>query len=169
MKRVHVHVAVDDLQASIHFYTTLFAAEPTVLKHDYAKWMLDDPRLNFAISARAGASGIRHLGLQVDTRDELQEIYQRLQRTDRPVTAQGATTCCYARSEKAWISDPQGVSWETFLTSGASDTYGSDPDQSANPTGGGCCRPDTPQGVCCPPKAGLATDAPCCGAASAAA
>ncbi len=169
MKRVHVHVAVDDLQESINFYSVLFDVEPTVLKSDYARWMLDNPRLNFAISERAGTVGIEHLGIEVESQAELQEIYTRLQRTARPVLEEGATTCCYARSEKSWISDPQGISWETFLTSGESSTYGHDPDLSPIESGGACCGPDTPQGVCCPPKADLAAAAPCCGPSSAAA
>jgi catechol 2,3-dioxygenase-like lactoylglutathione lyase family enzyme len=124
MKRLHVHVSVDDLPRSIGFYTALFAAEPTIIKPDYAKWMLDDPRVNFAISRRGGLPGLDHLGIQVDTPDELQEVYGRLRQADRPVLEEGATTCCYAKSEKAWIADPQGVSWETFLTSGESTIYG---------------------------------------------
>lgn len=166
MKRVHVHVAVDDLQESIDFYSVLFDVEPTVLKPDYAKWMLDDPGLNFAISERAGTVGIEHLGIEVESQAELQEIYTRLQRTARPVLEEGATTCCYARSEKSWISDPQGISWETFLTSGESSTYGHDPELSSIGSGSACCGPDTPQGVCCPPKADLAAAAPCCGSSS---
>lgn len=124
MKRLHVHVSVDDLSRSIGFYTTLFAAEPTVIKADYAKWMLDDPRVNFAISTRGGEAGLDHLGIQVETPDELHEVYGRLRQADRPILEEGATTCCYAKSEKAWIADPQGVSWETFLTSGESTVYG---------------------------------------------
>jgi predicted enzyme related to lactoylglutathione lyase len=101
MKRLHVHVSVDDLAHSIQFYSTLFAAEPTVTKPDYAKWMLDDPRVNFAISTRGEQTGVDHLGIQVETPDELHEVYGRLQRADRPVLEEGVTTCCYAKSEKA--------------------------------------------------------------------
>ena len=119
MKRLHVHVGVEDLQASIRFYSTLFAAEPTVTKPDYAKWMLEDPRVNFAISSgRHAAKGIEHLGIQVESAEELAEVYTRLRSADRPVLEEGATTCCYARSEKSWIADPQGVVWETFHTTG---------------------------------------------------
>src|SRR5512145_1673457 len=100
MKRLHVHVSVDDLAASIHFYNTLFAAEPTVRKSDYAKWMLEDPRVNFAISQRNGSSGIRHLGIQVEDQAELADMYSRLTRADAEVLEEGATTCCYAKSEK---------------------------------------------------------------------
>ena len=124
MKRLHVHVSVEDIAQSVRFYSKLFAIEPAVIKTDYAKWMLDDPRVNFAISTRCGAVGVDHLGIQVETPDELQEVYQRLQQADRPVLEEGATTCCYARSEKSWITDPQGLSWETFLTSGESTVYG---------------------------------------------
>lgn len=124
MKRLHVHVSVADLDQSIRFYSTLFAAVPSVTKPDYAKWMLSDPGVNFAISTRSGKAGLDHLGIQVETADELGEVYYRLQQADRPVLDEGATTCCYAKSEKAWITDPQGVSWETFLTSGESTVYG---------------------------------------------
>jgi len=139
MKRLHVHVSVDDLTKSIQFYNTLFAAEPTVTKNDYAKWMLDDPRVNFAISKRDTASGVEHLGIQVEDRAELADVYSRLKRAEAPVLEEGATTCCYAKSEKSWIEDPQGIRWETFLTTGESTTYGADPlrmDQ-----GRPCCEP----------------------------
>lgn len=126
MKRLHVHVAVENLGASIRFYSHLFAAEPTVLKPDYAKWMLEDPRVNFAISQRDGGSGVRHLGVQVESREELEEVYERLKRAEGPVLEEGATTCCYAKSEKSWIADPQGIEWETFLTTGESTAYGHD-------------------------------------------
>ncbi|MBY0521050.1 MAG: VOC family protein [Sphingomonas sp.] len=124
MKRLHVHVAVDDLDRSVRFYSTLFATEPTVTKPDYAKWMLDDPRVNFAISARGAKAGVEHLGIQVEDADELTEVYARIARADAPVVEEGATTCCYAKSEKSWVTDPQGVVWETFLTQGESTTYG---------------------------------------------
>ncbi len=115
MKRLHVHVGVDDLDASIAFYSTLFAAPPTVVKDDYAKWMIDDPRVNFAISSgQHAAAGIEHLGIQVEDPGELAEVYGRLDAAGRPVLEEGATTCCYAKSEKSWISDPDGVVWETF-------------------------------------------------------
>jgi hypothetical protein len=110
----------------VRFYTRLFAADPTVRKSDYAKWMLDDPRVNFAISQRDGRPGVQHLGIQVEDRDELAEVYERLRRVERPVIEEGQTTCCYARSEKSWIDDPQGVQWETFLTIGESTVYGTD-------------------------------------------
>lgn len=139
MKRLHVHVAVENLQASIRFYSELFAAQPVVLKEDYAKWMLEDPRVNFAISRRGEGDGIRHLGIQVEDKDELAEVYSRLKRADRPVLEEGATTCCYAKSEKSWIEDPQGIKWETFLTMGEATTYGSD--EPSMPRTAACCEP----------------------------
>lgn len=127
MKRLHVHVGVTDLDASIHFYSTLFEASPTVVKPDYAKWMLDDPRVNFAISAGRDATGVAHLGVQAETAAELAEVSQRLDRAGLPVLAEGVTTCCYAKSEKSWISDPDGVVWEAFHTTGEATTYGTSP------------------------------------------
>jgi predicted lactoylglutathione lyase len=124
MKRMHVHVAVDDLQHSIGFYSALFAAQPTVIKSDYAKWMLDDPRVNFAISARGRNAGLDHLGIQVENKDELSEVCARLHKAGGNVIEQGQTNCCYAKSEKSWIDDPSGVSWETFLTTGETTDYG---------------------------------------------
>lgn len=124
MKRMHVHVAVDDLAASIRFYSALFAAEPSVIKSDYAKWMLDDPRVNFAISARGRAPGLDHLGIQVESKDELNDVYSRLHRAGGQVAEQGQTNCCYAVSEKSWIDDPAGIAWETFLTFGETTDYG---------------------------------------------
>lgn len=124
MKRLHIHVSVDNIAHSIHFYSTLFASQPIITKSDYAKWMLDDPSVNFAISTRGGQNGLDHLGIQVETPHELHEVYRRLQQANRPVLEEGATTCCYAKSEKSWITDPQGISWETFLTTGESTVYG---------------------------------------------
>jgi catechol 2,3-dioxygenase-like lactoylglutathione lyase family enzyme len=126
MKRLHVHVSVKDLDASVRFYSQLFAADPVVHKADYAKWMLEDPRVNFAISQRGGKPGVQHLGIQVEDRAELVEVYARLRGAERPVIEEGETTCCYAQSEKSWIDDPQGVQWETFLTTGESTVYGTD-------------------------------------------
>lgn len=128
MKRLHVHIAVEDLQRSVDFYSTLFAAEPTVRKDDYAKWMLDDPRVNLAISARGAATGVEHLGIQAESGEELTEVYERLKRADAPVLEEGATTCCYAKSEKSWVSDPAGVPWEVFHTVGESAVYGGGPE-----------------------------------------
>lgn len=163
MKRLHVHVGVADLDQSIRFYSALFAAEPSVVKPDYAKWMLEDPRVNFAISARGRAAGLDHLGIQVESEAELREVYARLREADRPVLEEGATTCCYAKSEKSWIADPQGLSWETFLTTGESTVYGDSVELGPIRTAeGACCTPQTPQGVCCEPKPELAAAAPCC-------
>jgi len=119
-----VHVAVDDLERSIGFYSALFAAEPSVVKPDYAKWMLDDPRVNFAISTRGRQAGLDHLGIQAESGDELREIYARLHEADGNVVEQGHTSCCYAKSEKSWIDDPAGIAWETFHTTGESTDYG---------------------------------------------
>ncbi len=124
MKRLHVHVAVENLARSIDFYSALFAAQPAMVKTDYAKWMLDDPRVNFAISTRGRQPGLDHLGIQVEKADELQEVYARLHKAGGDIIEQGQTACCYAKSEKAWIDDPAGIAWETFLTSGDSTTYG---------------------------------------------
>lgn len=153
MKRFHLHVGVTDLDASIAFYTHLFGAEPTVVKPDYAKWMLEDPRINFAISMREDAvKGIEHVGLQVEDESELAEVYARLKAADRPVLEEGATTCCYAKSEKSWIADPDGVVWEAFLTSGGSTTYGGSPDLEQLANAGAAT------GACCVPQ--IATTAP---------
>src|SRR3979490_3227798 len=124
MKRLHIHMAVESLPQSIGFYSALFDAEPTVVKTDYAKWMLDDPRVNFAISTRGRKAGLDHLGIQVENSDELEEVYSRLRKAGGEVIEQGQTTCCYAKSEKSWIDDPAGISWETFLTIGESTNYG---------------------------------------------
>jgi catechol 2,3-dioxygenase-like lactoylglutathione lyase family enzyme len=139
MKRLHVHVSVADLDESVRFYSTLFAATPTVQKGDYAKWMLDDPRVNFAISKREKATGVQHLGIQVEEPEELDEVYRRIEHAQRPVLNEGKTTCCYARSEKTWVEDPQGVQWEAFLTTGDSTTYGSDAVEGTHAKP--CCEP----------------------------
>jgi catechol 2,3-dioxygenase-like lactoylglutathione lyase family enzyme len=124
MMRLHVHVAVGDLEKSIGFYSALFDAKPALVKPDYAKWMLDDPRVNFAISTRGHAPGLDHLGIQVEDKTELSEVYTRLRKAGGAILEQGETSCCYARSEKSWIDDPAGISWETFHTTGESITYG---------------------------------------------
>jgi catechol 2,3-dioxygenase-like lactoylglutathione lyase family enzyme len=156
MKRLHVHVAVKDLAESTRFYSTLFGVQPTVAKPDYAKWMLDDPRVNFAISTRSGDSGVDHLGLQVDSREELAAVAGQLASAGETIAEQTATTCCYARSDKAWVKDPEGIAWETFYTIGAATEYGVDePDLSALPRSVGAK-------ACCAPAAGPAEAAPCC-------
>ena len=124
MKRMHLHVSVPDLAQSIQFYETLFGAAPSVVKDDYAKWMLEDPRVNFAISTRGREVGLDHLGIQVENTDELHEVYARLEQAGGNIIAQGETACCYAKSEKSWIDDPAGIAWETFHTTGENTTYG---------------------------------------------
>jgi predicted enzyme related to lactoylglutathione lyase len=126
MKRMHVHVAVDDLRSSIGFYSALFAAEPSVVKPDYAKWMLDDPRVNFAISQRGEAAGVDHVGIQVERADELAELSGRLKAAGEHTVDEIGATCCYATSDKSWARDPAGVRWETFFTFGEAVTYGED-------------------------------------------
>jgi len=147
MKRLHVHVGVADLDQSIRFYSTLFAAEPTVVKDDYAKWMLDDPRVNFAISGgKHDSKGIQHLGVQAENVDELGEVYGRLKSAERPVLEEGRTTCCYAKSEKSWTADPDGVVWEAFYTDGEATTYGDSPAL-------GTLADSIPEDKCCLPTA----------------
>lgn len=126
MKRLHVHLSVTDLEASVGFYSTLFAASPTVHKTDYAKWMLEDPRVNFAISRRGAAPGVQELGIQAESHQELEEMYERVKRMERPVLDEGTTTCCYAQSDKRWVEDPQGQEWEIFLTLGQSEVFGTE-------------------------------------------
>lgn len=126
MKRLHVHISVDDLDRSVGFYSTLFGAAPGVLKDDYAKWALDDPRVNFAISKRARVAGLDHLGIQVEDEAELQEVAGRLAASGAQVVEQTDAACCYARSDKAWVNDPQGIAWETFHSHGEITVYGED-------------------------------------------
>jgi hypothetical protein len=152
MKRLHVHVSVSDLTESIRFYSTLFKAEPVVLKDDYAKWVIEEPRVNFAISMRGEARGVDHLGIQVESPDELREIAGRLGEAEHRVIEQKNSACCYARSDKAWATDPQGIAWETFLTFGETTIYGEG--VSVRPTPGGHSAPDVTNGraaaaACC--------------------
>ena len=152
MKRMHVNLSVTDLDASIEFYNSLFASEPAVIKSDYAKWMLDDPRINFAISTRGEKKGIDHLGIQVENDDELGEVYGRLQSANAPLIEEGATTCCYAESEKTWIFDPEGIAWETFLTRGESPVYGNERIRQGEQQASACCTPRAaakPESSCC--------------------
>jgi len=146
MKRFHVHVSVDDLARSVRFYSALFDAEPAVLKSDYAKWMLDDPRINFAISERGAAPGVDHLGLQVDDAGELAAMQQRFEAADPAVRSVPGTACCYAESDKHWARDPSGIAWEAYHTLAAIPTYGASarkPDgsleQQAIAGASGCC------------------------------
>jgi catechol 2,3-dioxygenase-like lactoylglutathione lyase family enzyme len=132
MKRLHVHIAVADLERSIGFYSTLFGVEPAVRKSDYAKWMLDDPRVNLAISQHAGRpSGIDHLGVQVESDAELRALAAQLKNAGEATRDLEATTCCYAQSNKSWVNDPSGVRWETFFTFGGATSYGEDEDRAA--------------------------------------
>ena len=163
MKRLHVHVSVDDIERSIGFYSALFAAKPSVVKTDYAKWMLDDPRVNFAISMRGRAPGLDHLGIQVQDQTELRDVYDRLDRAGGNIVEQGQTTCCYAKSEKAWIDDPAGIAWETFLTSGESTIYGDGTGERASEPRIAHAAENT---ACCTPKASSTESAAsaCCNA-----
>ncbi len=150
MKRLHLHVSVDDLDRSIGFYSVLFGSAPTVAKPDYAKWLLDDPRVNFAISTGTAAAGLDHLGIQVETAEELRELAGRLKAAGAATRDQTAATCCYARSDKAWVADPSGLSWETFYTFGDAPIYGEDHEPKA-PAATACGGPTTKadRAACC--------------------
>ena len=140
MKRFHIHVHVADLKASIAFYSKLFAAEPTRVEADYAKWMLEDPRINFAISMRGDAVGVDHLGFQTDDADELAELKDRAKDADMALLDQGETSCCYARSDKYWVTDPQGIAWEQFHTLDNIPVFG-EGTRAAEPQASACCAP----------------------------
>jgi catechol 2,3-dioxygenase-like lactoylglutathione lyase family enzyme len=148
MKRLHLHVSVPDLAQSIRFYETLFGAPPTVVKADYAKWMLDDPKVNLAISQRDRAAGVDHVGIQVDSAAELGELADRLKTAGAVTIDQEATTCCYAQSDKSWLTDPAGVRWETFYTFGEATSYGEDEPVAAT-SGSACCAPAPKASACC--------------------
>jgi catechol 2,3-dioxygenase-like lactoylglutathione lyase family enzyme len=141
MKRLHVHVAVNDLAQSLRFYSALFAAQPTVKKDDYAKWQLDDPRVNFAISTRGKAAGLDHLGIQADDDAELEDIATRLAQADVSVMPQKNAACCYAKSDKYWTLDPQGIAWESFHTLDSIPVFGADT----------AALPEDPKSACCAP------------------
>ncbi|HEX9392896.1 MAG TPA: ArsI/CadI family heavy metal resistance metalloenzyme [Usitatibacteraceae bacterium] len=145
MKRFHVHVAVSDLAQGIRFYAGMFGQAPTVRKDDYAKWMLDDPRVNFAISARGNAAGVNHLGIQAESAEELTEIHQRLQSADQTVQAEPDASCCYAKSDKYWVTDPAGVAWESFHTLGDIPTFNGSADLPVDS--------ETAATACCTPSA----------------
>ncbi len=157
MKRFHVHVGVEDLNHAIHFYSTLFGAEPVKTKADYAKWLLDDPRVNFAISTRASKKGVDHLGIQVEENSELAELRGRLKTADMAVFDEDETVCCYAKSDKTWVQDPGGVAWETYRTMEDAQIYGENPVNAES----ACCTSET-KGTpnCCEPSE---TTAGCCG------
>lgn len=152
MKRFHVHAHVEDLQASVAFYSRMFDAAPTRLESDYAKWMLDDPRINFAISTRGGKPGVDHLGIQTDSEEELAELKARAQAADMSLQDEGETTCCYARSDKYWVTDPQGIAWEQFHTLHDVPTFGADRAVAA-PAASACCAPAAAKPVAIPVKA----------------
>lgn len=155
MKRMHVHVSVRDIPDAVRFYSALFEAQPAVVKPDYAKWMLDDPRVNFAISTRGREPGLDHLGIQAENQDELREVHARLHQAGGNIIEQGQTTCCYAKSEKTWIYDPAGISWETFLTSGEATDYGDSVERGARVAHEKAC--------CVPPAAAQPASACCAG------
>lgn len=140
MKRLHIHIGVDKLDEAIRFYSALFGAEPVKTKPDYAKWMVDDPRVNFAVSTRAKKKGVDHLGIQVEEESELNEMRSRFEAADMPVLDEGATTCCYARSDKSWVQDPAGIPWEAYRTM-ADAQFFSDRVESGDSA---CCAPDAP-------------------------
>ena len=146
MKRFHVHVAVDDLQANIRFYSTVFGVKPTVSKRDYAKWMLEDPRINFAISERGAKAGLDHLGFQVDTDEELGALRKNVADAEIAALDQPDATCCYARSDKYWITDPQGIAWETYRTLGEAEIYGA---TSKDGSTAACCGSKPQTEKCC--------------------
>ena len=147
MKRFHIHVGVKDLNHSIQFYSTLFGQKPTKLKDDYAKWMLEDPRINFAISTRSGKEGVDHLGMQVDESHELSEITERLKKADLGVFDEGTTTCCYAESSKAWVKDPAGIAWEAYQTMNDAETFNAKPKVETSTSA--CCAPKTTTKTSC--------------------
>jgi catechol 2,3-dioxygenase-like lactoylglutathione lyase family enzyme len=140
MKRFHVHVAVQDLAASVRFYSTMFGSEPSVVKPDYAKWMLEDPRVNFAISQRGATAGVNHLGIQVDSAEELTALRQQVAAADVQARDEIDANCCYANSDKYWVEDPQGIAWETFHTLGSIPVFG---EHTTSETSA-CCVPETP-------------------------
>ncbi len=166
MKRFHAHVHVDDLTQSIAFYSKLFAAAPTRVEADYAKWMLEDPRVNFAISTRGAKPGLDHFGLQTDDAAELSELKARAEAADMALLDEGNTTCCYARSEKHWVTDPQGIAWEHFHTLGDIPVFNEAAPSSA---AGACCTPAAaapapaaPRAACCGPATATNSKTSCC-------
>ncbi len=164
MKRFHVHIRVDDLNASIAFYERLFSAPPTRVETDYAKWMLDDPRVNFAISTRGGQPGLDHLGFQTDTAEELVQLKDQAQSADMALIDEGQTSCCYAQSDKHWITDPQGIAWEHFHTLGNIPVFHEN--RAAQASSAVCCAPPTTQAAaatsaCCGPTSSSSSSS-CC-------
>jgi catechol-2,3-dioxygenase len=148
MKRFHMHVGVQDLEKSIQFYSTLFGVEPSKRKHDYAKWMLEDPRLNFAISIQNEQMGMNHVGIQVETPVELQEIKSRLKNADMGIYDEGKTTCCYAESDKAWVKDPSGIAWEAYQNMADAEVFSKKKESKTN-SDSSCCVPKETTKSCC--------------------
>ena len=149
MKRFHVHVSVKDLQDGVRFYSAMFGQQPTVVKDDYAKWMLDDPRVNFAISNRSAKTGVDHLGIQVESAEELSGVEANLHRASDAVQAQSGTACCYAQSNKYWVQDPAGIAWEAFHTLGSVPVFGVDHASGDTPAKAACCAPVLGKASCC--------------------
>lgn len=149
MKRFHVHVGVKDLRQSIDFYSALFGASPSVTQDDYAKWMLDDPRINFAISTRSGKSGLDHLGLQVESAEELAQVEMQLQQASPEVIAESGANCCYATGDKHWVEDPAGIAWEAFHTLKSIPVFGMPPQGLDMPVQAACCAPSSSKNSCC--------------------
>lgn len=151
MKRIHIHVGVEDIGQSINFYNSLFGTQPVKTKVDYAKWMLDDPRINFAISTRSGKTGVDHLGLQVDEPGDLDELRERMKTADMSVFDEGETVCCYAQADKSWVEDPSGIAWETFRTMADAKIFS----EAAKANEEACCTPkNEAQPGCCEPSDG---------------
>jgi catechol 2,3-dioxygenase-like lactoylglutathione lyase family enzyme len=149
MKRFHVHLSVHDLPQSIRFYSSLFGAEPAVLKSDYAKWMLDDPRVNFAVSTRDAVTGVNHLGVQVDSGEELGALEGQLRAADATLVTESNAACCYARADKYWVTDPQGIAWETFHTLGSVPTFGGSASPAPGESAPSCTPSSNTVGACC--------------------
>jgi len=158
MKRMHIHIAVNELSESISFYSTLFGESPTVEREDYAKWQLSDPVINFAISNRGHASGINHLGIQVDSESELEEISKRLDEAEITASKQEGSSCCYSHSNKHWAMDPQGIAWESFHTLGEIPVFGEDTRSDSEDKSSACCiplnmnQPGDESAACCVPN-----------------
>jgi catechol 2,3-dioxygenase-like lactoylglutathione lyase family enzyme len=153
MKRLHLHIGVQNLDESVKFYSALFGANPVKTKPDYAKWMLDDPRVNFAISTRSGKKGLDHLGIQVDDAAELEELRTHLSQANLSTHDEGETVCCYARSEKSWVQDPDGIAWEAYHTMEDAQIFSG--------------QDHAPEGACCAPDPKKKEESACCGPESA--
>jgi hypothetical protein len=165
MKRFHVHAHVEDIATSVAFYSKMFAAEPTRVESDYAKWMLEDPRINFAISTRGGKTGVDHLGIQTDTEEELVKLKAQAEAADMGLQDVGETSCCYARSDKYWLTDPQGIAWEQFHTLGNIPVFSEkapEVEATAEASAAACCASAAPRGKPVPIAANAAPAARCC-------